>query len=203
MYRTFFVEEEYSISSMPSLTSRVASRIRGEQTIVDISNLRPQQVARLSGKFVLISTHKSYNYLHGTDKLPQVALGTKWIVLCIPHEKETRTHMSRFNRNSRRFVRRRHTSPVRLQYHPGSKCSIGNKRHSTPRAHSWCEVDDLIMAHLSVSFEMDLITNDRELRDFVRHRHPPPINSRMRDLMAHTKVTTLVLTSGGWEPAGR
>lgn len=173
--------------------------------IVDISNVTDKQLSYVRHITpVLISTHKSFNYKHQTKKLPVLPNGTRWVVLTVPHKRDDgHTHKSTFDSYAGKFVAKRKVSPVRLSYHSNSKCSIERStRHRTKtdtnKAHSWCEIDDLVIAQLCHTFDLPALTNDQGLRKMIERGERPRIPTEMRELMRHTGIRVLRCVDGRW-----
>lgn len=216
--RTFFLLHTHfskkTEGGMWTRIHRVIGRVRPD-AVVDVSNLTQSQLSRIrSRRPLLVSTHKSFNYRYETQTLPSTLPdGTRWLVLRVPHTRKgnTATHSTRFD--GRKFEPRRyHKSPVRLRYHVSSSkkasvCSIESKASETltTAEHAWCEMDDLVLAQLSVDYAVPLYTNDRGLGRKVEAWQGDDdsvlLTRHMRELMRHTQLTMLEWRQGQWQLA--
>lgn len=182
---------------MKKLLAQLARQVPSTvQVLADVSNLKQRQLDRETRRMLLLSTHKTFNYKRGTDTLPDVGKGTRWIVLRLPYGILSRPHRTVFR--SGKFVPvRNRSSPVHIEYHKGSKCSLvrsrSGKRMSQKR-HSVCEVDDYLIHQLSLMLGLDVLTNDRRLHEGGKR----PSTA----LLEHTRFTVLVSDGkGGWREA--
>ena len=158
---------------------------RGVDYVVDVANvtgdLRKERV-------VLVSTKLTLHHKMEHGGVPRVREGTRWIVLDVPT-----THPSgRTTGKKKSPVHQVFTKRVdgkertcRVQYKSGAKTST---------RHSWCELDDRLIAHFARRHGLGIITNDRRLaRD--AHLSLPKAH---RDLLKHTRVFTLTLRGDTW-----
>ena len=186
---------------MSALRAAVVGR---PSLVVDVSNLRRRQLMELNrepGGIVLVSTHKSFNARAKMGDLPPFAVGTRWLVLCVPHVRED-GHVHRSHFDGELFRHRRATSPVRLHYEGRKKCSISEGKRRTSREHRWCEIDDHAIFELSRRLGADVASNDRALGRDVTHGVGHPPSAAMDRLMTHTRITVLQWTPSGWARAG-
>jgi hypothetical protein len=73
-----------------------------------------------------------------------------------------------------------------------SECSIVDRHDSSSFEHSNCEIDDNVLAHLSMASGIPLATHDKRLGRSVRESAPLVLSRQMTRLMRHTSVTLLV-----------
>ena len=173
----------------------------GSTLLVDVSNLTRADFAALKDEhMVLVSTHKTFNFLHEKHRLPDVPTGTHWIVLSVPHVRtdDGQAHTAIFDGSHFRPRRSRSRTSPRLRYLPKKLCTIVEERHSTKPAHAMCEVDDLILALLAKKTGLDVFTHDHALKEHVRRKRVPHISDPMRRLLRHTEETTLVWSGHEW-----
>ena len=182
---------------MTSLLSLCVKRIPPHtDVLVDVSNFSESQMQSLLADYtrpLLISTHKSFN-----AKLQFRRFGacTVWMVLRTPVDAaNSATERAVFDATHQRFVRERSASPVRVRYRRRSgqsECSIVSRDGSSPFDHSNCEIDDNVLAHLSMASGIPLATHDKKLGRDVRKSAPLVVSRQMYRLMKHTGVTLLV-----------
>lgn len=172
---------------------------RGTALLVDVSNISPEQWRRLPVHVpvVLVSTHKSFNFLHGTGATPAVPKGTTWIVLRIPHRRDHSrdVHTTHFRRQRfRPEVSRRKNSPA-LHYLKNAKreCVIdGTTTTPPPRAsHALCEMDDKLLLALSSKTGLPVATNDVRLGRAVCTDRKVHTAAAMRELVDFTPFSVL------------
>lgn len=194
----------------PALFGAVTRRVSARDAIVDVANMRPNNIADLAaeygGRVAYVSTHKTFNYFRETGALPRPAPGTLWLVLRVPYEKRGTTREVVYDARAERFVSSRGDSPVRVRYHGNALCSIETRGSAakTGQEHAFCEVDDLVIAHAGVATGLPVYTHDRMLGRIVAGAMPlPRLDLPMTRLMGATRLTALEFRDGRWVVAHR
>lgn len=177
------------------------------KTVVDVSNVRDRQLKKGFKDYLLVSTQKTFDYKTYTSRLPDVAVGTTWVVLSVPQIKDEKPEGSPvFDSKRRRFVSSRKRSRTRTYMERHSKgkdspsvCSISDgKRRISGKSHSICEIDDKLMKYIVAKYDVPLITNDKELRREARR--PPPLTKEESLLLNGVDVVFLSLgENGAWQ----
>ena len=193
----------------PALLGAVTRRVASRAALVDVANMQPADLAAIAGRHggrvAYVSTHKTFNYLRGARGLPAPAEGTLWLVLRVPYEKRGETREVVYDAREARFVAARGASPVRVRYHGDALCSIETRARArsparrTARAHAFCEVDDLALAHAGVATGLPVYTHDRQLGRIAAGALPlPRLDAPMARLMRATRLTALEYRDARW-----
>ena len=173
--------------------------------LVDVSNLREGQLRALAEsshrtRFLFVSTHKTFNYLAATVGEWPALMRVKWLVLRVPGADG---RLTRFDGSM--FVKTKQTSPVQWRHHAFKKenlCSItrrqGDATRRSSKKHSFCEIDDLLIAQSSLERGSDVLTNDKGLQRLVHSATPVRLHEDMDALMRETRTTVLSYDSGRW-----
>lgn len=192
-----------------SLADKVGALLPAHATcIVDVANLTPSQQSHLPCGAVLLSTHKTFNYMQRTETLP--TCHRMWIVLRVPTATKEKDDghaatMPHFDTRLKRFAsyERLRSSP-HVRYHKRSPkgksiCSIVvSPTQRTSHSHSACELDDMVLASLSVKQRLPLLTNDRALAQQTRQRDLIRASHSMNQLADATRVTVLTRVGQSW-----
>lgn len=177
---------------MDTLVTRVAEANR--PLLVDIANVTRAQLRRLvSRHIVFVSTHKTFNYMvHTKRSWPAALAGARWLVLRVPG---TDGRMTRFDGHA--FSNTATRSPVQWHRH-GHHCSVRQRgSRSSPKAHYYCEIDDLVLAKSSLVLGVDVFTNDLGLRRAIATQRVG-ITADMARLMSATRTTLLAFDGDAW-----
>lgn len=187
---------------MLKLANKIITMIpHSTKFLIDIANVKQRQLDAVSKPF-LISTQKTFNFLHHTTALPYAANGTRWCVLCVPHSNERgETMRANFDESRGYFSKRRSKSPYRVTYSKFTKpstCRIQYKKtNKTLAQHKWCELDDLIIALCSITNGIQVVSNDRELQKNIKEGNVV-MSNLFNELASFTKLVTLVYKNGKW-----
>jgi hypothetical protein len=183
-----------------------------DAVLVDISNVRDDQLRQMERKgkrLVFISTNKTFNYKESKARMPRAAVGTLWFVLRVPSERENgKVSEPYYDGHRFKYKRSRDGSP-HLRYHhkklsrnEQSVCSISDARGRSltlEPSHTACEIDDIIILHLSQTTQLEVFSNDKRLMNDVSAGRMPRPDRAMQTLLSVTKVATLVKTRSGWK----
>ena len=95
----------------------------------------------------------------GAEDTASVTRNSRWLVLRVPGRDG---RIVRFDGHT--FSTTTARSPVQWHRH-GNHCSVRQRgRAESPRAHYYCELDDLVLAKSSLDLGVDVFTNDLGLR---------------------------------------
>ena len=180
---------------MDALVQRVAETRR--PLLVDIANVNRAQLRRLAPHarhMVFVSTHKTFNYMvHTERRWPRALAGARWLVLRVPG---TDGRMTRFDGHA--FAKTATRSPVQWHRHGHHHCSVRQRgRAESPRAHYYCELDDLVLAKSSLDLGVDVFTNDLGLRRAIVTQRVG-VTSDMARLLGATRTTLLAFDGDAW-----
>ena len=179
---------------MDTLVKRVAEAAR--PLLVDIANVNRAQLRKLASHaqhIVFVSTHKTFNYMVHTERhWPSALAGARWLVLRVPGRDG---RIVRFDGHT--FSTTTARSPVQWHRH-GNHCSVRQRgSRSSPKAHYYCEIDDLVIAKSSLDLGVDVFTNDLGLRRAIVTQRVG-VTSDMARLLGATRTTLLAFDGDAW-----